>query len=163
MDYALSSEDLFKLFEGECLIIDYNQLLKFFHVDQLFQNNNKIVFLLYPTSPNFGHWVFLGKHENVIYFFDPYGIFPDDELDYTYVDFEPHLSNLLLKSPYIIKYNKHKLQDIKNKNSATCGRWCALFAYCFKNVSFDEFAKMFQDYDKDKLITLITSFINNDE
>ncbi len=158
MDYSLSSRDIHKLFEGQCNIVLYSDLPNYPTLDDLF-NGHKLVFLLYQTKPNYGHWVVLCKHKRHVYFFDPYGMFPDDELDYTYKKFPPWLSGLLIDSPYSISYNKHKLQDITDPDIATCGRWCCLYAYAHDDTSFDEFADIFRGMDPDEAITLATSFI----
>lgn len=167
MNKALSSIDLFKLFENKIKIIPYSDLIEYNSIEEVF-DPFEVVFILYETKPNFGHWVVICTDSTTNYFFDPYGFKPDEELEFTDKEFRmannmwlPFLSILLIKSPKRLTYNPYKLQDISNKSIATCGRWCALYAYFYKTISVKKFNNIFKKANiyPDKAITEITKFI----
>ncbi len=171
MNQALSNFDIYKIFDNKVKIYTYNELTKFKTLDDAFYPFN-IIFLLFETSRNFGHWCVICKKGNrekeKIYFFDPYGIFPDQQLKFTKFLFRkynnmilPYLTILLLKSNKNIEYNEHVLQNINNKSIATCGKWCCWFALLYKNVSIDSFARFFKSrkYTPDEYISMITYYL----
>lgn len=159
MDKALTALEILDLLDHKCTIMPYSHLSTFESLDDIF-NPFPVVFLLYETKKNVGHWVVLCKYKKVCNFFDSYGMFPDDELDYSmYNSNDPILLKLMVDSPLEIKYNPYPLQEINNSKMATCGRWCCLYAYLYKKVSFKQFADMFKGVDEDYVVTLITSFI----
>lgn len=167
MKKALSNYDLYKLFDNKINIYTYNELTKFNNIDDAFDKFD-VIFLLFETKKNFGHWVCLIKTEDFIEHFDSYGIFPDKELKYTNKSFRmknnmmlPHLTYLLLKSNKKIEYNDHQLQSKKYKWIATCGRFCALRYMC-KDYNIDVFADFFlrnKKYTPDEIVTLLTYYI----
>jgi hypothetical protein len=167
MDKALSSLELYKLFENKIKIIPYKRLVDFDTIEEVF-DPYRVVFILYETKPFFGHWTVICTDSTTNYFFDPYGFKPDEELKFTSKEYRkannmwlPYLSYLLIKSPKKLVYNKYKLQDITDKSVATCGRWCALYAYFYDQTSIKEFAETFlnSNITPDQAITIITSFI----
>jgi hypothetical protein len=96
----------------------------------------------YQTSDNLwsiqGHWacMIINKKQKVVYWFDSYGIFPDDEINYI----DPRYRRMtnqnkryvgqflyeLSQMGYQIRYNNIQLQSF-NTSIATCGRYCGLF------------------------------------
>ena len=158
---ALSNKDLYNLFDNSVKVYKYKDLFNFNSIDHAF-NPFSIMFILYEFKENFGHWVVVCKDENTIYFFDPYGFFPDEELKFMdrYRSSLPYLSVLLIKSPMTVKFNKYPFQNIKDTNIATCGRWCALFALLYKELTFDDFADIFLNsgINPDKVITWLTNY-----
>lgn len=165
---ALSNKDLYHLFDNNIKIYKYSDLLQFDTINDAFHPFN-IIFILYEIEQNFGHWCVICQDKNTIYFFDPYGLFPDDELVYTdkfmnetfHRSSIPKLSVLLIKSPKRVVYNKYQLQDPSNLDIATCGRWCALYALLYQSINIDEFGKLFLQYktNPDYIVTLLTNFI----
>lgn len=167
MNKALSNFDLYELFNNKCKIYTYNELTQYNTLKQAFNPYN-IMFILFETKRNFGHWCVICQNKNNIYFFDPYGFFPDTQLKFTPDIFRiynnmwlPYLTILLLKSNKQIHYNDYILQDIKNKSIATCGRWCSIYALLYNDISIDEFARYFINHKikPDKHITLLTHYI----
>ena len=99
----------------------------------------------------------------MVEFFDPYGKFIDDQLEYIPVNFRkisnqdyPHLTALLYNSKYNLSYNQYPFQKLKD-NIKTCGRWTAL-RIMFRDMPLDDFAKLFNNSDSDNLATLLTLF-----
>lgn len=124
---------------------------------------------LYLHSPSAGHWctVFL-RSPTVVEVFDPYGIQPDSELDWTKPvnaklgQERPWLSQLLAPFKTIV-YNDHPLQTRRDLNIATCGRHCAA-RLAHRDMSIDEYAaylKKLGDGDPrmtpDVIVTLLTT------
>ena len=163
MNYPLSNKELYELFDDKCKILRYKDIENIKDLDELFRPFN-ITFILYEIKDGFGHWVVVCRRSSSVYFFDSYGLFPDDEIQYTGKDYPHWLSAIFMKAleqpkPVKITYNDIPLQDITNPDSATCGRWCALYALLYKDVSMKEFADIFKGLDKDLAVTLLTSFV----
>ena len=164
---SLSDLDVLNLVDNKAKVLLYKELSKFNTLDELLEPYGS-VFILYETKPNYGHWTCLWRrNSNTINFFDPYGIFPDEELywndEYTrkYLDQNiPFLSYLLINSPYKnLEFNDHDYQH-ESTNINTCGRWCAL-RILLRNWSPEQFEKVF-GYVKnpDDLVTLITEILS---
>lgn len=165
LSYSLSNHDLMKYMKGKCKIYTYNELSKFNNLEEAFENT-EVIFLLYETIKNYGHWCSILKRKNSIEFFDPYGIFPDEELKFTDDVFRlknnmilPHLTYLLWKSRKRVEYNNYKLQS-KKFGINTCGRWNLIRAQ-YKDINIDNFAKLLtkNNIPNDVLITLLTYYI----
>ncbi len=164
MDIALSDTQVLTLVGGKANIIMYPDIHKYRSIDELLAPHGAC-FILFESKPYYGHWCALIKlDDNNIEFFDPYGSYPDDSLDYIPEKFakesfqdHPYLSYLMMKSPYQLSYNEHAFQK-KGPNIKTCGRWSAT-RIALKDLSLEQFTKMFLR-GSDKLVTRITSWIN---
>jgi hypothetical protein len=127
----------------------YEDLDKYESIEQVF-NEWKATIILYETMKNFGHWTLLLKHSNnILEFFDPYGLNVDEELNFnnnfyvrTHNNIQvPHLSYLINKSGYELITNKKKLQQFL-EHINTCGRWCS-GRVILRDVPLIEFQKLF--------------------
>lgn len=96
------------------------------------------VFLLYLETQNYGHWVCLVRHGDLIIYFDPYGEYPDKPLGWSKPDsnkelgqMQPYLLEKMMKTrvqkEYEFRYNTFPFQDIHNPSIATCGDHCVAF------------------------------------
>ena len=166
MQRPLTSHDIHGLFPG-AKIIPYSTLSTVRHINQLFRNTN-VIFLLFETEQNFGHWTVIKKYGPRIFFFDPYGFAPDQQLKFTDPDFRVrngmnhrHLTRLLEDSGYQIRYNPYAFQNIKDDNAETCGRWASLFARLWPTVSIEGFRDIFEEWpgNLDDAITTVTHFM----
>jgi hypothetical protein len=164
-NYPFSGKDIVTACDGHTKIILYSDIHKFKSIDQLLKPYNNAV-ILYQTKPNYGHWVLLMKKGNVIEFFDSYGLFIDEQLNFISKEFKkvshqdfPYLSNLLLKSKYKIIYNPVRLQKTDNDISS-CGRHVCL-RLILKDLSLKDYIKMIKHnkYDPDSLVTYLTAFV----
>lgn len=121
----------------------------------------KRVVIHYQNSDNGlvkgGHWcgMLIDNFHKNIYFFDPYGGFPDDQLNKIQMwyrkkthqqgrDIGKFLADALT-SGYKIFYNEHKLQKMQDGNN-TCGRWVASFLK--RGQSTDNFYKFISSYNR---------------
>jgi hypothetical protein len=164
---ALSNMDLIEMLNGKAKVVIYPDLIKYKNIDQVLGPYGAC-FLLFEAKPRYGHWCCLFKTGNKIEFFNPYGGFPDDSLNYIPLHFRkktnqfyPLLSLLLIKSPYELFYNQYKFQR-HNKDVKTCGRHCVVRVLS-RDLSLNKYKKML-DYlskksglDYDGVVTLITS------
>lgn len=159
----LSDADLLKLVENKARILVYSDLQKYETLDKALGEHGAI-FLLYESRPDYGHWTCMFKMDDgeTVEFFDPYGIFPDYQLDWIPEHFRevsgqmyPQLSALLYNSPYKLTYNEHKFQK-KGAKINTCGRWSAL-RLIFRDLSLKDFAKMFKSKYGDDIVSVLTS------
>lgn len=160
----LSDSDVLKLVENKANVLVYSDLQKYNTLDEALGPHGAI-FLLYETQPDYGHWTCMFKMDDgkTIEFFDPYGIFPDNQLEWVPKNFRevsgqmyPQLTALLYYSPYNLTYNEHKFQK-KGAGINTCGRWSALRLVC-RDMSLKKFAEIFKHEDADDLVSIITSY-----
>lgn len=170
-DIALSDKEVLKLIDGKANLILYPDLHKYNTIDEILEPYGACI-LLFEARPKYGHWCCIFKVNNkLLEFFNPYGGYPDDSLEYIPMHFRlisnqyyPYLSILMYNSPYELSYNEHKFQK-HGKNIKTCGRWCAI-RLVFRNLSLDEFNELIKlltkklNVDSDKLVTLLTMKIN---
>jgi hypothetical protein len=165
-DIALSDKEVLQLVQGRANIILYPDLYKYEMLDEILEPYGAC-FLLYEAKKNYGHWccVFKTDH-NSIEMFDPYGGYPDTQLNYIPANFRkvshqdvPHLSYLMYNSPYELSYNEHDFQGHKS-DIKTCGRWCAT-RLIFRDTPLKQFARIFKRPNGDNLVTLLTMWVNN--
>lgn len=170
-DIALSDKEVLRLINGKANLILYTDLHKYDSIDDILEPYGACI-LLFEAKPKYGHWCCLFKrNEKMIEFFNPYGGYPDDSLKFIPMRFRlvsnqfyPHLSWLMINSPYELSYNEYKFQkhgsDIK-----TCGRWCAI-RLIFRYFSLNDFHELITYLTKkfnmksDELVTLLTMYIN---
>ena len=165
---ALSNYDLIKLLNNKANIVIYPELINYDNIDQVLGPHGAC-FLLFEAKPKYGHWCCLFKtNRNTIEFFNPYGGFPDDSLDYIPLHFReisgqlyPLLSILLYESPYNLVYNHIPFQR-KSKDVKTCGRHCVL-RLRRRDLSLEQYKSLLDELSKrlhlnyDELVSLITT------
>ena len=160
----LSNFDILDKMDNKTNIMSYSDLQQFNNINDILGNYKKCV-ILYQTSADFGHWCCIYEIDNTIYFFDSYGIIPDNQINFVPTELKKelyedhrHLTKLLYNSNKNIEYNQYQLQN-KNININTCGRWC-IIRLLYPKISIDNFNKIFNKFNdlikKDELITLLT-------
>lgn len=161
MQKSLNGNEVTQIVGYPIKIIKYSDIKKHKNIDDLMDGYNLLI--LFETENNKGHWCALKKCNNTLYFFDSYGIVPDDELEYTPKQFRIknnmdkfYLTKLFYDSDYNIDYNNYQLQKFDD-NVNTCGRYCGLFLK-LKNISNEDFVKCFKKSGRnyDKMIVDIT-------
>jgi hypothetical protein len=170
MDTALGGQEIVKALDGKVKVLAYDELLKYDNIDEAMHPFNKLVILYFwdfSNNTKSGHYIALRKDKmkNIIYVFDSYGRFIDDNL----AEIDPYkrkkykedfkqLTYLLLNSPYRIEYNEFQFQQ---DHSAVCGRY-AIYFLLRDDMNMEQFQKQFskKDYKKnDELILQLTNFI----
>ena len=148
--------------------VTYDKLANIQSIDQLFNTygKNDSVIILYLSSWNSGHYTLLFKQNNVIQFFDSYGLKEDYELQYIpfYLDQggQPHLSRIMAdaRTKYRIDHNTFQLQKQKN-DTKTCGIWCVT-RLRFRYLSHEQFYRLFTENKPmvmpDELLVLLNYF-----
>ena len=102
VDKMLSSKDIEEWFYinnfNEPIIIRYRDLNR--NIKQYLKKvNGYCCFVLYEKKPNVGHWtiLFYDEVDDILEFFDPYGVLIDDQLDHSYYEDKEHkLTKILL-------------------------------------------------------------------
>lgn len=168
---SLSDKHLFTLLDGKNTLILYPELVDYNNIDDVLGPHGMCV-LLFEAKAGYGHWVCLWKHEGKISFFNSYGGFPDDSLEYIPAHYAklnnedyPYLSLLLYNSPYELTYNEHQYQK-RDKDVKTCGRHVAvrLFAKHLTDEQYYKYVKFFckkYNISPDEFVTLMTLPIAN--
>jgi hypothetical protein len=149
MEQFLSNLDIKRVIPDVNIII-YSQLKNVKKIEDIIPHTNSKLCILYETEPEYkgtsiGHWVCLfntndisSTGENIPYveFFDPYGVFPDDELVKTIYKGPRILDKLLLDFMIrggLVQYNDYQFQDYGDEIN-TCGKHCVMR---LKNSSVD--------------------------
>jgi hypothetical protein len=147
MDICYSNNDILNKLKHKCRVITYDKVDDYEDIDDLLGKHGACV-ILYEQKNNFGHWCCVFKNGDTVYFFDSYGVFPDDQLEEIDLKFRLKsgqayrtLSALMALSPYNIDYNDHQLQS-NEENINTCGRWCVA-RILNKHLTSDEFYDVF--------------------
>lgn len=156
----LSETQVLDLVQGKANVIRNIDLNKYHSIDEMLEPYGAC-FLLYESRLHYGHWCCLIRYNNLLEFFDPYGGFPDSQLNYINPDFlresgqdNQWLTRLLVDDScqYDLSYNDHPFQHMK-EGVATCGKWSAL-RMTLKELPLAEFKKLFLGKDSDDLVTL---------
>ena len=139
----LSSDDITTYMNGDCTIMKYMELSKYRNINDIFWGS-RYVFLLYPISSNYGHWVLISKlNNNIIEVFDSYGIFIDNEYKYGTQKVPKYLSDLMIKSPKNIKlfYNEIQFQKF---DTEYCGYHCVCRAY-YSSITLKKYQSLLKN------------------
>lgn len=166
-EIALSDKNIIDLLRGRVNIVLYPNLHTYDSIDQVLGPHGACV-LLFEAKQNYGHWCAIIKLDaNTIEFFNPYGGYPDDSLQYIPYHFAevsnqlvPYLSILLDKSPYNLTYNEFQFQK-KAPHIRTCGRHC-VFRIINRDFSLYEYYELLNDLcsklgtDYDGVVTIFT-------
>lgn len=155
----LNGRQMLELVDNKANLIIINNLKNYSNIDEVLGPYGAVI-LLYEIQKNNGHWVCLFKKApETLYFFDPYGLYPDEQLKFGNYS-KPYLSNLLNDSNYKVIYNRTNLQKYC-KNISTCGKFVA-FRLIFRDLETDKFLSLFLDnkyYDPDFWITTLMAFL----
>ncbi len=167
MNICYSNTDISNKLNGKVQVMTYPELYNYDTIDGVLGPHGAAV-ILYMQQPQFGHWCCIFKEDGVLYFFDSYAIFPDDQLEDIAKKFRiksgqnfGYLSHLMGISPYECDYNDHQLQsEVEGIN--TCGRWCVA-RIKNRHLSSDQFAELFGPDDMvtpDEIVVEYTDGLN---
>jgi hypothetical protein len=176
--YPLSNTEIERITGYKML--SYSELYNYDNLEHLLHMHNGSVIIMYHQTENYGHYCCLNKlteknelYKELIEFFDPYGLFPDKQLNFT--DYEmnaklkqnhTYLSYLMYSSPYKLSFNEHRFQGPAVQ---TCGFHCA-HRILYKELLLKEYKKRMDENvkalkklikQKDKKIS--TKAINYDD
>ena len=179
VDNPLSSIDIQKILNGKVKVLLYPEIVDYYSIDELLYPYDKVVILyMHNKLVNgfYGHWCCIFKINNKeIEFFDPYGIFPDDQLNTSmneHFRIENGLEYPLLT--YLLYYTSHNYKlsynhiKFQGEDSSTCGRHCC-WRLKFSDRSLNSYKDML-DYDKsfkildlksnyDNIVTIFTDYL----
>ena len=145
-------------------ILKYSDLANYNSIQQLLPRNKSWKIILIEHEYNSGHWTLLLRYNNTIEWFNSYGSFPSEELDYisqyknAQLDQQVKHLNILLTQAlpkFNIIYNKRKLQQLENGIN-TCGKWVILRIIMMEKYNMD-LAQFLQFVDKLKKLYKISS------
>ena len=152
-------------------IIKYSDLADYHSIQQLLPRNKSWKIILIENTYNSGHWVLLLRYGKILEFFNSYGTFPSQELDFiSHLQNSclnqdvKHLNILLTKalSKFKIIYNKRPLQKLQ-EGVNTCGKWITWRLMMLEkyNMDLQHFINLVDNLKKqyklssDELVTLI--------
>lgn len=172
----LSGLDIMRLIP-QTNVLRYEDLEDYNTIESALGDNNSLV-LLYPTMSNsIGHWccLFINPRDQKLYFFDSYGIIPDDQLEFRTKEylsrsefndgFDPdlyrYLTKLLYKTKREVDYNPYHFQS-DDPDITTCGYWCVT-RIIFNTLTADEFYNLFQPFTSHEITQddLVLAFIQS--
>lgn len=161
-----SGEDIMLVCDDKTKIITYPELYNYSDIDSVL-NPHGCVVILYELKKAYGHWCCVLKNsDNQIEFFDPYGLFCDDQLDFIDKSFRkknneelPKLCEMIYNSGYPMIYNDVQLQKYSDDISS-CGRHVA-FRIVMRDTPLKQYTKILTNnhYDPDTIVTYLTAFV----
>lgn len=170
---ALSDTDITNYFNGKINIMKYSDIKNMTDISQVLSKYKRCIILFEIEKLNNGHYTCLilcepkGKDPYIL-FHDPYGLMPENELNYIPYSFAEmsdqergYLYDLFKKAKrdngVETHYNQFKLQKM-GPGINTCGRHCIIRCE-YMNIDEDEFAKKlrgFSPLNPDDIVTLAT-------
>ena len=149
----LGDDDIRRLLGPTVKIIEFNLLDDYKNMKELLPKKIDYCIILYGIKAiTDGHWVALFKRDNIISFFDSYGLKPEGALKWISkaanesMDQDGNLLiNLLNTHKGPIFYNNYSYQNNQNFNIATCGRWSVCFIQYMK-MNSKHTLKTFNDF-----------------
>lgn len=160
MSYSLSGDDITRIFDGKVKILLFSDIRLYKNLDELLKPYDRVI-ILFERKKNVGHWTCLFRNSKGVFFFDPYGIKPENQLR-----FSSGMNKLLnqqkdtlnrLFDGHLIKYNDKPFQKWQNGIN-TCGRWVVarLLLPEMTNHEFFDFINA-RTNERDKYITELTN------
>ena len=118
-------------------IMKYSELESVNDLNDLLSGPKDYRIILIETTNNVGHWTAITRNNNLIVWFDSYGLAPDQEFEFIPVKMQQildeqgkPLTKLINKFKGKFNYNTIKFQQQK-EGVNTCGRWVTSFLYAF--------------------------------
>lgn len=140
---AMSDTDLHKYFP-HARIVKYSELPQDVPAEDFLKKTGDIVYILYESTLNSGHWVALARGPKAFFYFDSYGNKPgvpltwnSDETNRELHQDRPTLVKMFSITKMPVYYNDYAYQSKKDTDVATCGRWATAFLVHFKKYKGD--------------------------
>lgn len=164
-EYPLGDDDIKKILGNNINIIAYPELENYNDVDEIFDNENRVIILFLTTDKNTGHWLCLHKdNDDNIHYFDPYGEGIDkdkkwlsktklEELNEDKISLLNLLKNTANNGVY---YNSYDFQNDR-EGINTCGRHCCV-RLLYKDLDLNDYYNMIKDSNltPDEFVSNIT-------
>ncbi len=161
IQHSLTGEDILNICNNKANLTTVSNLKKYLNIDHVLGKFGACVLLYDTPNGEPGHWsCIIKRSNNVIEFFCPYGLKPDEANDVT--KGFPYLSQLLNESKYKVLYNDYQLQKYSDDINV-CGRYVGLRIQ-LRNMPLNEFINLFtknKHYNSDFWITVLTLFCEN--
>lgn len=161
----LTGKDIMDIVKGQVNIYEYKDLANYSNIDDILHTYGACI-ILYELRQGFGHWVLLHKvSNNTLEFFDPYGMYIDEELKFIDPHMRsvlgedvPHLTHLIENSSYHIIENTYRFQEVKSDVN-TCGRHVSV-RLRFRDLHLNEYIKLFKNskLNPDEWVSALTLF-----
>lgn len=156
VEVLLNGDQIEELAGDGSRVLIYPELYKYKSIEELFSNGIKKNLILYLQDKQgndySGHWVALTKHNDIVTFMDPYGIIPDNQIDWNPKDKQKRLNqdeNYLTRLLHdysrrggIVEYNEMRFQK-RGSNINTCGRHAGIWSR-FHEVPLVIYQNMFK-------------------
>ena len=155
----LSNKDLMKSLNNQTKILKYDQLSRYNNISDVLYPYNNFILLYQNEKLNSGHWVCVLKNRDCIEFFDPYGLFIDEQMNFLNYKQPLYLSKLLLDSGYKIIYNNKRFQEF-GSDVNTCGRHVLIRLIC-RHLNLKQYQDLYknQKLNPDDIVTMMTSYL----
>jgi hypothetical protein len=159
--HTLSGDDILNICNNAANLSTISQLQKYDHIDEVLGHHKACILLYDLPNGEAGHWsCIFRKSPDVLEFFCPYGLKPDDANDKT--NGRPYLTNLINKSKYKVIYSDYQLQRY-SESVNVCGRYVGLRLQ-LRELPIQEFIDLLTKnkyYNSDFWVTSLTLFCEN--
>jgi len=107
LTYMVSNTDIKNKIQlprgAKFVLLQYPELANYNDITELLPKKLSVAIILFETAPNTGHWTCLVRKNNIIYYFDSYGVKPDGEFQFI----DPQIRSELNEKPFFIKFIKY--------------------------------------------------------
>lgn len=165
------SDSLIKKYLPNCKIIKYSQFKSISDLKQLLPRDKDYIIILYETSYNSGHWCCLLRFNDCYEYFDSYGKYPSQPLEWNSNEVnnmlgqtDLFLNKLLDNSKLDTYYNDIEYQQLKNDIN-TCGRHCIFRILCMLKKNYNlkqyyKFMKSLKNKSNEQYDSIVSYMIN---
>lgn len=115
-------------------------------------DNGFCAFVLYESEVGRGHWtlLFYDEQNDEYVFFDPYGYFIDDQLNWSKYSYSTTDKKKLIDFLMNTDDDEFEINDVqfqkKESNIQTCGKWCCVRYWAYKNgITTKEYENYFKN------------------
>ena len=153
----LSDSDMTRILGKDCKILEYKDLLKYKNINEILTKDNDYFILLYELQASSGHWTCVLKYNNLLEFFDSYGLQADKELAWIskparaklHENF-PILSTLINNSNMKVIHNLTRFQQFK-RNMSTCGDHVVhrIYRFIHNKLDLDDYTRYMNHLKKE--------------
>lgn len=153
-------------------ILKYSDLKNYKSIEELLPNDKSYIIILVEQSFNNGHWICISRFNNIIEYFDSYGLAPSQNLKWNDCELNKELGqgfkylNYLFDNTKLnVIYNPIEYQG-ESSNINTCGRHCIfrILMMVANNMNLNKyykFMKSIKDKYKKSYDEIVSYFIEN--
>lgn len=160
MIYSISGDEIIDSLNKQVILIKYSDLHLYNSLEEILNISTRIIILL-EEEPNVGHYICIVLNQNVLNYFDSYGLYIFDQMRYTMYPndniLDIYIKQYMTNNRHIkLDVNFYRLQS-NSRKSSVCGRYITLRCLMDK-LNNNEFINTISlnGYNHDEVVTMYT-------